>query len=119
MPSVTEIYVCKPGQKLKKGKLFTSNDIHDRQAAELGARERCRFDDSIAKIAYYAIQDDGGYKSILIYENPGVDLSTVPTNGRESLISAAAEANVHTQTSEKPRYSLFSKVVTFFTEEAN
>ena len=65
------------------------------------------------------IQDDGGYKSILIYENPGVDLSTVPTNGRESLISAAAEANVHTQTSKKPRYSLFSKVATFFTEEAN
>ena len=72
-----------------------------------------------AKIAYYAIQDDGGYKSILIYENPGVNLSTVPTNGLESLISAAAEANVHTQTSKKPRYSLFSKVVTFFIKEAN
>ena len=38
MPSVTEIYVCKPGQKLQKGKLFTSYDIHDHQVAELRAR---------------------------------------------------------------------------------
>ena len=118
MSSVTEIYVCKPGQELKKGKLFTSSDIHDRQAAEMDARERCGFDDTIAKIAYYAIQDDGGYKSILIYDNPDVDLSAVPSSARESLIADASQAHTQVQTGDKPRHSLFSKVVTFFTEEA-
>ena len=51
MSSVTEIYVCKLRQELKKGKLFTSGDIHNRQDAEQDARERCSHDDTIAKIA--------------------------------------------------------------------
>ncbi len=55
MSSVTEIYVCKLRQELKKGKLFTSGDIHTREDAERDAKERCGLDDTIAKIAYYAI----------------------------------------------------------------
>ena len=71
MSSVTEIYVCKPEQELKKGKLFTSQDIHTRQEAELDARERCRIDDRIAKIAYYALQEDGAFKKHPYLRNSG------------------------------------------------
>ena len=120
MSSVTEIYVCKPEQELKKGKLFTSQDIHTRQEAELDAREHCRIDDRIAKIAYYALQEDGAFKSILIYENPDVDLSSLPSNGRvqENSMRSAAKTKVPAPAVHKPSHSLFSKVVMFFTEEA-
>jgi hypothetical protein len=120
MSSVTEIYVCKLQQDLKKGKLFTSGDIHDRADAELDARERCASDDTIAKIGYYAVDDEGGFKSILIYENPNVDLSSALSSGseRDDLIASAAQAHAETKEANKPRASLFSKVVTFFTEEA-
>ncbi len=120
MPSVTEIYVCKPGQDLKKGELFTSGSINDRADAENDARDRCRDDDSIAKIGYYAMTEDGNFKTLLIFENPNVDLAAAPSgkSKRDELIAAAQEAHASTQESEKPRGSLFSKVVTFFTEEA-
>ena len=119
MSSVTEIYVCKLGQELKKGKLFTSKDIHTRQEAEVDARERCGFNDSIAKVAYYAIQDDGNFKSILIYENPDVDLSrfssnTLPENSSES----GAKTRTPASSDFKSGNSLFSRLVMFFTEEA-
>ncbi len=97
MSSVTEIYVCKLRQELKKGKLFTSGDIHNRQDAEQDARERCSHDDTIAKIGYYVMQDDGSFKSILLYENPDVDPNSGPseemvTSERDDLIAAAQQA---------------------------
>jgi hypothetical protein len=120
MSSVTEIYVCKLQQELKKGKLFTSGDIHDRRDAEMDAKERCSEDDTIAKIGYYALADDGSFKSILIYENPDVDLNSAPSGStREDLISSATEAHAQAKLHPKPRHSLFSRVVTFFTVEAN
>ena len=118
MSSVTEIYVCKLRQELKKGKLFTSGDIHTREDAERDAKERCGRDDTIAKIAYYAIQDDGGFKSILIYENPDVDLSSAPSDDRADLIESAQQAHSNVKSSPKSSGSIFSKVMTFFTEDA-
>ncbi|MBT3172183.1 MAG: hypothetical protein HOJ07_05950 [Rhodospirillaceae bacterium] len=125
MSSVTEIYVCKLRQELKKGKLFTSGDIHTRQDAEQDARERCGHDDTIAKIGYYAMQDDGSFKSILLYDNPDVDLTGAPPadsgdgDERTNLIAAAQQAHVGVTSDPKPRSSIFSKVMTFFTEEAD
>jgi hypothetical protein len=113
MSSVTEIYVCKLRQELKKGKLFTSGDIHTREDAERDAKERCGRDDTIAKIAYYAIQDDGGFKSILTYENPDVDLSSAPSDDRADLIESAQQAHSNVKSSPKPSGSIFSKVMTF------
>ncbi len=75
---------------------------------------------TIAKIGYYALADDGSFKSILIYENPDVDLNSAPSGStREDLISSATEAHAQAKLHPKPRHSLFSKVVTFFTVEAN
>lgn len=125
MSSVTEIYVCKLRQELKKGKLFTSGDIHTRQDAEQDARERCSHDDTIAKIGYYAMQDDGSFKSILLFDNPDVDLTSAPPvdsgggGERADLIAAAQQAHVGVTSDAKPRSSIFSKVMTFFTEEAS
>jgi hypothetical protein len=122
MASVTEIYVCKPGQDLKKGELFTSSSIHDRQAAENDARDRCREDDRIAKIGYYSVNEEGSFKTILIYENPNVNVTTsgpAPKKkaSREELIASAQQAR-SSAPAAKSRGGLFSKVVTFFTEEA-
>ena len=124
MSSVTEIYVCKLRQELKKGKLFTSGDIHNRQDAEQDARERCSHDDTIAKIGYYVMQDDGSFKSILLYENPDVDPNSGPseemvTSERDDLIAAAQQAHIGVSSSPKPRGSNFFKVVTFIIEEAS
>ena len=126
MSSVTEIYVCKLRQEMKSGKLFTSNDIHSRHDAEMDARERCGFDDSIAKIGYYGVEGDVSYKIILMYENPNVDRTSEPPveesgaqpPGREKLMASAQQAHAAAAEGDKPRHSLFSKVMTFFTEEA-
>jgi len=122
MSCITEIYVCKLKQELKNVKLFTSVDIHDRRDAEEDARERCSHDDTTAKIGYYAIQDDGCFKSILLYENPDVDLLSGPSTAgdeRADLIAAAQQAHFSVSKTPKSSGSLFSKVMTFFTEEAS
>ena len=104
MPSVTAIYVCKLGQDLKKGELFTSGSIKDRADAELDARDRCRDDHRIAKIGCYAMTEGGNFKTLLIYENPDGDLSPAPSakSDREELIAAAQKEHTDVQASEKP-----------------
>ena len=126
MSSVTEIYVCKHRQDMKSGKLFISNDIHSRHDAEMDARERCGFDDSIAKIGYYEVEGDSNYKIILMYENPNVgrtiasppEESGAQPSGRKKLTASAQQAHADATEGDKPRHSLFSKVMNFFTEEA-
>ena len=49
MPSGTEIYVCKPGQKLEQGRMEFVPETMDRGRAEADARERFERDDGIAK----------------------------------------------------------------------
>ena len=69
MPGATEIYICRPGQAIKEGKVEYS-DIATRADAEVDAIRRVRDDPSIAKIAYYRIKDDGGFRTLYSYDNP-------------------------------------------------
>ena len=69
MSGNTEIYVCKPGQALKEGRVEKS-DIQTKDEARSDAERRFKHDKSIGKIAYYDVQDDGTFKSIFSMENP-------------------------------------------------
>lgn len=63
----TEIYICKPGQALKEGKVEYS-DIDNRAEAEADAKYRCNADPTIAKIAYYAVTPDGDFRCIYTHQ---------------------------------------------------
>ena len=69
MSDLTEIYICKPGQELKQGKLEHSN-ISTKEEAEKDAKSRCKYDSSIGRIAYYAVDASGGFRNFFTYENP-------------------------------------------------
>lgn len=71
MSGTTEIYICQPGQAIKEGKV-EYGAIESRREAAADADQRCKADPSIAKIAYYAVKDDGAFRSIYSYENPNV-----------------------------------------------
>ncbi|MGB1027015.1 MAG: hypothetical protein ACPGYL_10705, partial [Rhodospirillaceae bacterium] len=68
MPT-TEIYLCRPGQALKEGRMVYG-DIADKAEAQSDAEQRVRFDGGIAKVAYYHVRDDGSFKLIYTYTNP-------------------------------------------------
>lgn len=72
MPDVVEIYVCKAGQKLEEGRLVVSNDITSKEDARSDALSRCSSDPTVAKVAYYAISEDGDFKAYFSYTNPDV-----------------------------------------------
>ncbi len=72
MSGATEIYLCKPGQDLKQGRVEYSDSIATKADAEADALQRCRFDKNLAKIAYYAVNDEGDFKVILTYNNPNI-----------------------------------------------
>lgn len=63
----TEVYICKAGQSLKQGKVEYA-DIDNRNEAEADAKQRCRADPTIAKIAYYTIKDDGDFRCIYTHQ---------------------------------------------------
>ena len=67
---VTEIYICTEGQALKEGRLELSHDISHRDEAESDAIRRCGIDKSIHKVAYYALDESGGFRLIFTYTNP-------------------------------------------------
>ncbi len=69
MSGATEIYICQPGQAIKEGKVEYST-IETRAEAEIDAMQRVRNDPTIAKLAYYAVKDDGGFKSLYSFDNP-------------------------------------------------
>lgn len=69
MASATEIYICYPGQAIRDGKVEYSG-IESRVEAEADAARRVRDDPTIAKIAYYAVKEDGGFKSLYSFDNP-------------------------------------------------
>lgn len=75
MSVVTEIYICQPGQALKEGELVISHDVTKREHAQADAVARCRLDRSIARIIYYAIREDGDFRTIYSYENPDAKAS--------------------------------------------
>jgi len=70
MGEITEIYICKKGQKLKEGRLEVSHHITDKTAAEDDARQRCRKDITIHRIAYYRMSDNGDFRIFYSYTNP-------------------------------------------------
>lgn len=69
MSESTEIYICKPGQGLKEGKLEYSSRIRTREEAECDAAQRCRLDPSIDRIAYYAVDETGRFRNFYTYRN--------------------------------------------------
>ncbi len=73
MPEIVEIYMCKVGEKLEDGKLAVSRDIYDKEAAKTDAIKRCKIAPSLARIAYYAINDNGDFKPYYSYNNPKVE----------------------------------------------
>jgi hypothetical protein len=69
MPGATEIYICYPGQAIRDGKVEYSG-LETRDEAEADAASRVRNDPTIAKIAYYAVKEDGSFRSLYSFENP-------------------------------------------------
>ena len=70
MSAITEIYICRFGEKLEDGALQTTGDIVNRDQAERDAHDLCARDPTIDKIAYYSIREDGGHRHLLTYTNP-------------------------------------------------
>ena len=68
MSGGTEIYICKPGQEIRQGKLEYST-IATREEAAADAERRSRADPSIGLIAYYSVGEDGSFRSLYTYEN--------------------------------------------------
>ncbi len=67
---VTEVYSCRPGQKLKEGRLDYSHDIHSREQAEADAKRRVQLDPGLAKLAYYKVSEDGRFRVLYSFTNP-------------------------------------------------
>lgn len=72
MSDVTEIYICKEGQRLEDGDLFVSHDIDSREQAEQDAFRICRKSSSIHRVAYYKFNEAGDHKLFYGYTNPKV-----------------------------------------------
>jgi len=70
MSGITEIYLCKAGQALKEGRVEYSETITSRPAAEVDAAARCARDNTLAKVAYYSVSDDGNFRAIYTHNNP-------------------------------------------------
>jgi hypothetical protein len=70
MADIVEIYICKPGQKLKEGKLVMTDTIVSKQDAEADSRRRCHKDPTIGRLAYYKINEEGEFRSFYSYNNP-------------------------------------------------
>ncbi len=79
MPDVVEIYICKAGQELQEGRLVVSNDIHDRDAAKADAAMRCKIDPTVARIAYYSVNEAGDFRVFHSYNNPNVQAAKPKT----------------------------------------
>jgi hypothetical protein len=80
----TEVYSCRPGQKLKEGRLDYS-DIDTREQAEVDAKRRIQLDPGLEKIAYYAVTEDGRFRVIYSYTNPNPGAAKKPRQGSGAL----------------------------------
>lgn len=70
MAGTTEIYLCTEGQSVKEGKLVYSSSVETKAEAESDALRRCGIDPSLAKIAYYTVDEDGSFNNFYTYRNP-------------------------------------------------
>ena len=108
MPAI-EIYSCKPGQKLKEGRLDYNHDIATREEAEADAKRRCQLDPSLAKIAYYAVGDEGRFRMLYSYTNPkplAAKAQPSPSNGTARRRPQAAPV--------KPPKTVLQKILSLF-----
>lgn len=115
MPSGTEIYVCKPGQKLEQGRMEFVPETMDRGRAEADARERFERDDGIAKIGYYAVNDDGDFKPIYTAESPTIDESDAPQLKQGQSTSTRSKAAPKAK--KAARRTLLSRLLDLVTDE--
>ena len=120
MSSITEIYVCKLGQELKKGKIL-------RQTISTNAKQRSWMRVSAAASTTPSPRPPitrprkMTATKVFLFTRIRMSISAPCRQAallRESLIAAASNAHAQTKVSHKPRHSLFSMVVTFFTEDA-
>ena len=97
MSDVTEIYICKDGQKLKDGKLEYSSQVENKEQAEAeaDARRRCSQDTTIARIAYYKVSPEDKFTNFFTYDNPEA--------ARQKRTSAAASARAARARARKTR----------------
>ncbi|MBY0431989.1 MAG: hypothetical protein K2Q10_12380 [Rhodospirillales bacterium] len=79
----TEVYSCKPGQALKDGKLDYAHHIETKEQAEGDAKRRCLTDPSLAKIAYYKVNESGDFRIFYTYTNPNLRAAPKKKMGAE------------------------------------
>ena len=65
-----EIYLVKPGQAIKDGRLVYSSDIHSRADAQADATSRLKTDPGLEKIVYYTVSESGSFKTLYAHTNP-------------------------------------------------
>jgi hypothetical protein len=106
--SVIEIYSCKPGQKLKEGRLDYNHDIATREEAEADAKRRCQIDPGLAKVAYYAVGDDGRFRMLCSYTNPK------PLTAKPRPLPAGAVRRRPVAIQSKPPKSFLQKILALF-----
>lgn len=119
----TEIYVCKPGQAIKDGRVETS-DIQTKSEARADAERRFKHDRSIGKIAYYDVKEDGTFKSIFSMENPILTANRSPkaAAGRKPAAGKRMGANgskvkkAPARSGRKNGSGIFGKIRSYFEE---
>ncbi len=107
MAGATEIYICKPGQAIKEGRV-EYGAIETRDEAESDAEARLRIDPSIGRIAYYAVGENGDFRCILTRTNP---------NARAPEPRPAAKPSRPPPKPKPPRRSLLRRVLALLEED--
>ena len=108
MSGTTEIYICKPGQAIREGKVEYSS-IETRGEAEADAARRVGKDPTIANITYYAVKEDGDFRSLYRFDNP--QAASAPVR-RSAMDEPYAQPRVATR-----RPSLFRRIRALFEED--
>jgi hypothetical protein len=110
MSGATEIYICQPGQPLKEGRVeYGTMETRDEAASD--AARRCAADPSIGRIAYYAVDANGGFRNFYTHENPKAGK---PKPARPAA-AAAAKAGRRGVARREP--TLFERVRAVFEED--
>ncbi len=107
MSGATEIYICRPGQAIKDGRV-EYGAIETRDEAQSDAEERLRIDPSIGKIAYYAVSANGDFRCILTRTNP---------NARAPEPKRAATPPRPPPKPKPPRRSLLRRILSLLEED--
>ncbi|CCQ72072.1 hypothetical protein [Magnetospira sp. QH-2] len=73
-----EIYICKPGQPLKEGRMEMNHDVTCKEEAISDAERRIKMSPSIGKIAYYLLSDSGSFRCIYTHNNEAAAKAAPP-----------------------------------------